>query len=567
MGDTFPTDANEAGSAGSEIARKITLWYLSQLSEEKPADVISREILDATNDEIEALNIARHKKAQLPMVRELLPAQIALILLHVENVVRIAPPGGGAGPSSDVLGIYDPEEGIYVVDDDAFRRRARAYRFDLNKDQVREVMLALRDGAPRRERCSIRDLICLGNGVFNYRTKELQPHTPELVFTSKSRVDWNPNAHNPVIVNSQDGTSWDVESWMATLSDDPEVVELLWQILGAILRPHVRWNKSAWFYSERGNNGKGTLCELMRELLGPGNYASIPVAKFGKEFLLEPLTRASAIIVDENPVGTFVDDSADMKAVITNDVIQINRKHRDPIAVQFFGFMVQCLNELPLMKDKSESMSRRQLFVPFEKWFGGGAERRYIKDNYLHRTEVLEYVVRRVLLDMPDYYELSEPEKCRQLLEEYREHNDPVRAFWAEFGDPDKDWFTGWDMLPNQLLYDLFKCWHADQNPSGKPLSSRSFLSQLRTVVRSDPTWADATSREDAPRRIPQGPRTTFTNRAVSMYAYRLDGWFVSSSAGNNWFRPERCGDRYRGLVRFGSPAAALAPVDDEDAA
>ena len=52
---------------------------------------------------------------------------------------------------------------------------------------------------------------------------------------------------------------WDVESWMDDLFDDPELVELMWKILGAIIRPNVPWDKSAWFYSESGNNGKGTL--------------------------------------------------------------------------------------------------------------------------------------------------------------------------------------------------------------------------------------------------------------------------------------------------------------------
>ena len=152
---------------------------------------------------------------------------------------------------------------------------------------------------------------------------------------------------------------------MADLSDDPEIVELLWQILGAIIRPHVRWNKSAWLYSETGNNGKGTLCELMRSLCGDGSYAAIPLINFSKDFALEPLTRSTAIIVDENDVGCFIDKAANLKAVITNDVIPINRKFKTPLSYQFYGFMVQCLNEFPRIKDKSDSFYRRQLFIPF----------------------------------------------------------------------------------------------------------------------------------------------------------------------------------------------------------
>ena len=187
-----------------------------------------------------------------------------------------------------------------------------------------------------------------------------------------------------MIHNDEDGTDWDVESWMMSLSDDLEVVQVLWECLGAIIRPNVPWNKSAWFYSESGNNGKGTLCELMRQLCGEGSYASIPLSDFGKDFMLEPLLRASSIIVDENDVGTFIDKAANLKAVITGDTLSINRKFKTPVAFNFHGFMVQCLNEMPRIKDRSDSFFRRQLFVPFTKCFTG-AERKYIKTDYLHR--------------------------------------------------------------------------------------------------------------------------------------------------------------------------------------
>ncbi|WP_197510811.1 DUF5906 domain-containing protein [Tessaracoccus coleopterorum] len=57
----------------------------------------------------------------------------------------------------------------------------------------------------------------------------------------------------------------------------------------------------------------------------------------GKDFMLEPLTRASAIIVDENDVGQYIDKAANLKAIITNDVIMINRKHKYPISYQFWA--------------------------------------------------------------------------------------------------------------------------------------------------------------------------------------------------------------------------------------
>lgn len=86
---------------------------------------------------------------------------------------------------------------------------------------------------------------------------------------------------------------------------------------------------------------------------------------------------ASVIITDENDTGTFVDDAASLKSIITGDPFQMNRKNRDPRDVLFNGFMVQCVNEIPRVRDKSESMLRRLLVIPFEKRFEG-CERKYI---------------------------------------------------------------------------------------------------------------------------------------------------------------------------------------------
>ena len=290
-------------------------------------------------------------------------------------------------------------------------------------------MYIMREEAPRVKRCSERNLIAVNNGIFDFDTKTLMPFTPDKVFTSKSRVDYNPNAKNVVIHNDEDGTDWDVESWMNTLSDDKGVVTILWQILGAIIRPNVSWNQACFMYSESGNNGKGTLCALMRQLVGEGRYASIPLKDFGKDFMLEPLIRTTSVIVDENDVGTYIDKAANLKAVITGDTIQVNRKFKAPISFKFKGFMVQCLNEMPRVKDKSDSFYRRQLFIPFTKCFTG-AERKYIKDDYLKRKEVVEYVMYKVL--NMNYYEFDVPEVCKTALEEYKEFNDPVRQFMAE---------------------------------------------------------------------------------------------------------------------------------------
>lgn len=552
----------------NEIIRTQTTAYLDELDPKNPPvpPLIERELLDRVNAELAMENEGRAPGHKIVLLRKLTCTQIAQIMLKLHRVVRIAPSGKNTDRDYDLLAIYaseGDEEGIYLTSDDSFRSVARSYNYDLTTIDFREIHAALRDGAPRAYRCDDRDLIAVKNGVFDYHTKTLRPFSPNLVFVSKSHVEYNEHAINPVIVHPGDKTVWDIESWMNELSDDPEVVELLWEILGAIIRPHVRWNKSAWFYSEQGNNGKGTLCELMRNLTGPASYASIPINDFGKEFLLEPLTRASAIIVDENDVGTFIDKAANLKAIITNDVISINRKHKMPIAFQFWGFMVQCLNEFPRIKDKSESFYRRQLFVPFMKNFTG-RERKYIKDDYLHREDVLQYVLKRVL--HMNYYALSTPEATELVLAEYKQFNDPVRAFFEEF----EDQFT-WDLLPFPFLYDLYRVWFARTSPSGSPVGRNIFIKDLTSIVKQSQTWYCTD------KNLNIRPSTKLAVPEPLILEYELKDWTNKSHPGTSTGNLQSCmpyplKQTYRGLLRRVPQSGPDAdndpdPADDTSAA
>ena len=474
----------------NEILRKATTDYLAAMNRNAPPlpSVTEQDLLDNIKMAVDLENATRlnanKNNSKLKAPDKLAPVQIAEIVAYFYPIYCIRTGGEGSDRSYDLLALYQsqgPNEGIYVTDDETIRSLLRQYNYTISSYEISECITALREIVPRKERCQDSNLIAVNNGIFDYDTKTLLPFTPDRVFMTKSRVNYVSNPTNPILHNSDDGTDWDVESWMNDLSDDPEVVNLLWEILGAIIRPLVPWGKSAWFYSETGNNGKGTLCELMRQLCGDGSYASVPLADMGKDFALEPLTRASAIIVDENDVGTFIDKAANVKAIITNDVLPINRKFKTPIAFKFFGFMVQCLNEMPKVKDKSDSFFRRQIFVPFTKCFTG-IERKYIKTDYLHRKEVLEYVLHRVL--HMNYYTLSEPDACKAALAEYREFNDPVRQFLDDILSEAK-----WDFLPFTLLYAMYQAWFLKNMPSGKVQSRNTFINDVVAALQKHNHW------------------------------------------------------------------------------
>jgi putative DNA primase/helicase len=575
-----------------DVIAEICDYYLNEIDpaitgERAPApSEIKQTILDRTNLRLAIINGDFKGTDRTPRLKLLVPSQLARILIRLHHVVMINAQGLGASRSYDLLAIYretGSQVGTYATDELDIKAIIHRYNQELNSAGCNEVLSYLREMAPQVGRTVKAELTPFANGIWNYRTRELMDFDPSLVFTSKMVTPMDVDAESPVYYRAHDTqgvqfdrdieadevatyqangwnvTRWDVVEWISSLSDDPDMVALLWQIIGASLRPYVRWNKTAWFYSERGNNGKGTLAELMRLVIGQGACAVLPLANFGKDFMLEPLTHASAIIVDENDVGIYLDKVSNLKAIVTNDVISINRKGQVPINYRFWGFMVQCLNELPQIRDRTESFYRRQLFVPFEKHFEGGGFR-YIKEDYLQRPEVHQYVVNHVMTVVDEYWKLSEPAATQKLLDHYKEANDPVREYWNEVRSEFK-----WTGLPNGFVFQVYLGWYPKTNPSGKPLGRNKFLEQLRSIIAADPEWAEAGEELfESKGRMDISPEPLILK-------YNLEDWMERGYAGADLQR--RCSptlkDRYRGFKRIsGTPARPVSKANfykDED--
>lgn len=545
------------------ISDELELFFATQHQETLSAQDVEFHLLNRINNRLISENTQYGLKGSraYQTLRTLTPAVIAGCMLKRNRIVRIMLSEKNTDPNYDVLAVYmdhGPNTGIYITDEVSIRVLAREYNFSISPKELDHVIDMLADNAPRVMVTTNRDLIAVNNGIFDYKTKTLLPFTPEIVFTAKSAVNYNENAVNPVIHNDADGTDWDIESWMADLNDDPEIVALLWEILSAIIRPNVAWDKTAWFLSEVGNNGKGTLLTLMRNLCGERAWTSIPVADFGKDFHLEPLIRTNAVLVDENDVGEYVDRAANLKAVITNDVILINRKNKTPIAYQFRGFMVQCVNDTPRFRDKSGSLYRRQLIIPFDKSFTG-AERKCIKQDYMHRTEVLEYVLYRVLSG--NFYELSEPAAVRAALHQYKIENDPVRAFAEEFLDR-----VVWDLLPWRFLYALYRAWLTKDQPSNPPLGYNKFIKHLTLILQEAVGEGEGYGWFVTPAAV--RTKNRILGEEPLAVEYNLDQWFDIQPVNGSIRKvgtPHNIPISTRGLLRAGIRSDDLFDEIDED--
>lgn len=521
---------------------------------------IGVEALHAKVKSVEEENMDLSARMRRKIPERLEFSEIAAILLHILSFRSIAT---SKQADSGTLGLYvtgkdimwrkgskfENPEGIYSTNEKLLHYMMRQITEDIRQKEIEEATGIINTYAPEVSATTDPHLFPVNNGIYNQKTGALEPFSEDYIFLTKINVNYNPHAKNPLI-QEPDGTHWDVETWLSDLSVSPEVNGLLWQVIAASLQPNRGFNKSIWFYSESGNNGKGTVGQLIKNLLGKGNYSSLSVIDFNHEFKKQDLLGVAANIADENDVDKYIDSVKDYKASITGDDVIINRKHKDPVRVQFRGLNIQMMNGLPKTKDKTGSFYRRLIIVPFIKSFTNNGEKSYIKSDYIARTEVKEYVLFKAL--SLEFDEFIVPQASAYLLDQYREKNNPVLDFWNELREEFK-----WDLVPKQFLYDLYQKWFERSNPSGTLIGQRTFFDQLSPIIDGDGEWenhigTDKTNirtgkhmDEDEPLITEYGLDRPYRNGAPSPWA----------KAGYNGTNPKNSRDftrktKYRGILR-----------------
>lgn len=498
----------------SFIIAKHTRAYIKEQLEKNgclPApEECANEILIRATGYIMFINMVREKGNKIPIPKELPDYAIAELMLASSTIIRIAPglrqdddddDGEILDESKLPIGIYQtdgPKKGIYQIcntpDAGELCERMKAYNQKIKRSERYEVMSILRSRAPVVRKTVVPYLVPVRNGIYDVKNKKLLPFSPDYVFTTKIRTNLNLAAVNPQIYAEEDDSWWNPEDWIKSLSpNDPELADFLWQLIGAACTPLVPRGKMALLYSRSGNNGKGTLCELIRTVIGRNRVASIPLSEFGKPFALETLPDAIAIIVDENNVKSYIDDLATLKAAITGDVLTINIKHQPKYDYTFNGLILQCVNALPQINDKTGSAKRRMIIVEMPSCFTG-AEKKYIKNRLIHRRDVREYVLKKVLVDMPYQDSFREPACAKKMMQQYTLITNSVDAFLDEILPQ-----CQWDLLPaTDFLYEGYCNWYRSVHPGGNPVGRNDFIEGVKDYVNNPDNnceweWTDST--------------------------------------------------------------------------
>lgn len=130
----------------------------------------------------------------------------------------------------------------------------------------------------------------------------------------------------------------------------------------------------ALLFEGQGSNGKDTIRETMRAILGGPAMCDVSLADFklydeGKRFGVYHLQHATLNWASENTPFTTLDNLQSLKRVITGDPIVIERKGKDSYEIQPNVLNIFNVNKPPNLEGDSEAIRSRFVIVKFTKTY------------------------------------------------------------------------------------------------------------------------------------------------------------------------------------------------------
>ncbi len=282
----------------------------------------------------------------------------------------------------------------------------------------------------------------IGEQLYNAKTGTFEELTPAVTVTRKINTDYNPVATEPNI------NGWTPTAWLLELFDgDQELYNLAIQIIKASITGqslHKIFGYLAKVVQER-NFPAVTYKPGRHGECGQLENHRVRKSRFSTSILLGK----SLVIGDDIQQDAEIKDTSEMFSLATSDIMTIEEKGRKPYSIRFNVTIIQSSNGLPKMKGDKSAIDRRFRILPFTNIFKGRPDKA-IKNDYITRREVLEYLV-RLAIETPTAD--INPVKSVEILEEHHKEMNPVLDFVSQFFT---DELTS-EFIPNGYVYHIWK--------------------------------------------------------------------------------------------------------------
>jgi putative DNA primase/helicase len=172
------------------------------------------------------------------------------------------------------------------------------------------------------------------------------------------------------------------KNWLAFLhqlwNDDPESIDTLQEWFGYCLTPDTSFQKAIMMIGPR-RSGKGTICKVLKGIVGERNTASINLGSLAGDFGLWPLLEKSlAIVPDCRLTDKYAGDAHIVEQFLSitgEDDVTVNRKGISQVITKLRTRFTLCANEVPRLKDPALALPGRLIILRMMKTFFGCEDR------------------------------------------------------------------------------------------------------------------------------------------------------------------------------------------------
>ena len=294
------------------------------------------------------------------------------------------------------------------------------------------------------------------NGLLNLTTLKLEPFDPEKIFTFKLDIEYKEGEDCPMF-----------KEFLSQIVRKEEIPTIQ-EYMGYLLLPDMPSRKTLWLYGV-GSNGKTTLVNTIKGLLGSENVISIP---------LEELDGSHRFAVAEfyGKLLNAVSEPATKKAMETvlfkkltgGDWIVAEKKNKQRrIGFHNFAKFIIYGNKYPQVRDTTPAFWDRLIVIEFPYRFTGSKSIKYLHKKILKKEKsgILNFMLEGLKRLMENDFNFTESKSTERMKIEFKRISSSGESFLEEMVKKDPD-----SVIPKEELWNRYKdyCEYYDLPNLGK---------------------------------------------------------------------------------------------------
>jgi putative DNA primase/helicase len=420
---SFDDDKNDGvwhcfhcGESGDVITLYQKLYGLGGFSQTKNAMFKELFIKEQEYEEsLKNINATAHAK-KTPGLSAFEVNEIAQVMVNHFLFVTIA--------ETDKMLYYDKRAGVYKrLGEQEIMRELEAFFSDLMKTHI-AVEIINKIKRLTHQSISVFDnhknLICLRNGVFNFETKILLPHSPDYYFVNSLPIVYNHLSECPRVH----------KFFSEVYEKNPQ---LLIEICAFLLLKHNRHEKAVIIVGS-GRNGKSVFLSLCKNFVGEENVSAKSLQNLSEDrFATSGLFGKMANISADIPNKRIINSDAFKMLVSGKDLIDAQFKNENSFKFVNNAKLLFSCNALPAAQDQTDGYLRKWCILQFNRVFEGAEENKFLLEELCAEDELSGLFNECVrCYDKVNIKGLDYTENVEQMRELYNNLADPIADFLEE---------------------------------------------------------------------------------------------------------------------------------------